>query len=117
MVIPLLAIITCAMLASNSPSTLDGIVYDGGDVAPPDRYEADFPKQQLERAQARGRPLAPLARRFAGYSAMETAFEVSPGPRPPLRRSSLRVSLFGFRFLCLEAGGLLPPETQFGTAQ
>lgn len=70
MVIPYLAIISCAMLAANSPSTLDGIVHDGTNTAAPDRYEASFLSSHIQRAKAY-RPLAMLLRQMEGYNPVE----------------------------------------------
>ncbi|KAI0173358.1 hypothetical protein GGR52DRAFT_580038 [Hypoxylon sp. FL1284] len=74
MVIPYLAIISCAMLASNSPSTLDGIVYDGGITGPKDHYTPGFWAQRLERAKSY-RGLGFVLRQLAGYNPIERAFE------------------------------------------
>ncbi|KAH9996117.1 hypothetical protein F4779DRAFT_631600 [Xylariaceae sp. FL0662B] len=74
MVIPYLAIVSCAMLASNSPSTLEAIVYDGGKVADPDKYEMSFWAQHIKRAKAH-KYAGFIIRRIEGYSLLETAFE------------------------------------------
>ncbi|KAI0378006.1 hypothetical protein F5Y04DRAFT_291469 [Hypomontagnella monticulosa] len=74
MVIPYLAIISCAMLASNSPCALDGIVYDGGTTAPKDEYEQSFWKQQLEKAKTY-RGIGFVVRQLTGYNPIETSFE------------------------------------------
>jgi hypothetical protein len=74
MVIPYLAIIACAMLAANSPSTLDGIVYDGADSTLPDKYEASFFASRIQRAK-KYKPLAIILRQIEGYNPIETAFE------------------------------------------
>ncbi|KAI0402795.1 hypothetical protein F4802DRAFT_608492 [Xylaria palmicola] len=74
MVIPYLAIVACAMLAANSPSTLDGIVYDGANTALPDEYEASFLSSRIRKAKEY-RPLAVILRYVGGYNPVETAFE------------------------------------------
>ncbi|KAI0833976.1 hypothetical protein F5Y06DRAFT_301160 [Hypoxylon sp. FL0890] len=74
MVIPYLAIISCAMLAANSPSTLDGIVYDGSVTVPTDDYEVSFWKQQLRKAKTY-KGIGFVIRKIAGYNPVETAFE------------------------------------------
>ncbi|KAI1103924.1 hypothetical protein F4804DRAFT_213221 [Jackrogersella minutella] len=74
MVIPYLAIISCAMLASNNPSTLDGIVYDGGTTAPIDEYGVSFWKQNLKKAK-KYNGLGFIIRQVEGYNPVETAFE------------------------------------------
>ncbi|KAI8631979.1 hypothetical protein F5Y19DRAFT_472864 [Xylariaceae sp. FL1651] len=74
MVIPYLAIVACAMLAANSPSTLDGIVYDGANMALPDKYETSFLSSQLQKAKTH-KVLAIVLRRIEGYNPIETAFE------------------------------------------
>ncbi|KAI3323356.1 hypothetical protein HD806DRAFT_522560 [Xylariaceae sp. AK1471] len=75
MVIPYLAIVACAMLAANSPSTLDGIVYDGANTALPDQYEASFLSFQIQKAVKTYKPLAMILRQLEGYNPVETAFE------------------------------------------
>ncbi|TGJ86703.1 hypothetical protein E0Z10_g2045 [Xylaria hypoxylon] len=79
MVIPYLAIITCAMLAANGPSTLDGIVYDGANTALPDKYEISFLKSHIQKAK-KYRPLATILRRLEGYNPVELAFEGASAP-------------------------------------
>ncbi|KAI2619259.1 hypothetical protein GGR54DRAFT_136196 [Hypoxylon sp. NC1633] len=74
MVIPYLAIISCAMLASNSPSALDGIVYDGGSTASDDDYDPSFWKQQLRKFKTY-KWIGFLLRQLEGYNPIETAFE------------------------------------------
>ncbi|KAL7629655.1 hypothetical protein AAE478_001178 [Parahypoxylon ruwenzoriense] len=74
MVIPYLAIISCAMLAANSPSTLDGIVYDGGTIARPDEYEMSFWAQQLKKAKEYS-VIGWVIRNIEGYNPVETAFD------------------------------------------
>ncbi|CAJ2501387.1 Uu.00g042400.m01.CDS01 [Anthostomella pinea] len=74
MVIPYLAIIACAMLASNSPSTLEGLVYDGGNLALPDRYETTFWAQQLQKLKAY-KPISIFMKQIEEYNPFETAFE------------------------------------------
>ncbi|XXG95007.1 hypothetical protein Hte_001267 [Hypoxylon texense] len=74
MVIPYLAIISCAMLASNSPSTLDGIVYDGGLTAPKDNYRPSFWSQYLKRAKTY-RGIGFVLKKLEGYNPVETVFE------------------------------------------
>ncbi|KAI1078246.1 hypothetical protein F5B20DRAFT_548556 [Whalleya microplaca] len=74
MVIPYLAIISCAMLASNSPSTLEAIVYDGGNESDPDNYELSFWAQHIKRAKAH-KHLAFIIRKLEGYSLIETVSE------------------------------------------
>ncbi|KAI1498819.1 hypothetical protein F5X99DRAFT_307456 [Biscogniauxia marginata] len=74
MVIPYLAIVSCAMLAANSPCTLEGIVYDGGKSARPDRYEPSFWRQQLQKIR-RFKPLGVIINQLEGYNPVETAFE------------------------------------------
>ncbi|KAI1749445.1 hypothetical protein F4782DRAFT_549731 [Xylaria castorea] len=74
MVIPYLAIIACAMLAANSPSTLDGIVYDGANTALPDEYEMSFLATRIQAAKAY-KPMAMILRLIEGYNPVETAFE------------------------------------------
>ncbi|KAI5861680.1 hypothetical protein GGS23DRAFT_611828 [Durotheca rogersii] len=74
MVIPYLAIISCAMLASNGTSALNGIVYDGSTVTRPDEYEPSFWAQQIKKAEAY--PVLGWAiRQVEGYSPIETASE------------------------------------------
>jgi len=75
MVIPYLAIVACAMLAANSPSTLEGIVYDGANVAVPDKYEASFFSARIQEATRTYRPLAAVLRQLEGYNPVEMAFE------------------------------------------
>ncbi|KAI1397383.1 hypothetical protein F4819DRAFT_499524 [Hypoxylon fuscum] len=74
MVIPYLAIISCAMLASNSPSTLDGLVYDGDATAPDDEYSPGSWARRIKKAK-----LYPgigfILRQIEGYNPIETAFE------------------------------------------
>ncbi|KAI1409027.1 hypothetical protein F5Y13DRAFT_203858 [Hypoxylon sp. FL1857] len=74
MVIPYLAIISCAMLAANSPSTLDGIVYDGGMTVSKDDYETSFWKQQVRKAKAY-KGIGCVIKKIAGYNPIETSFE------------------------------------------
>ncbi|KAI0021081.1 hypothetical protein F4780DRAFT_770484 [Xylariomycetidae sp. FL0641] len=74
MVIPYLAIVACAMLAANSPSTLDSIVYDGGKTAMPDKYDINFLADRLQRAKA-NKPVSWMMKRIEGYNPVETAFE------------------------------------------
>ncbi|KAH8165373.1 hypothetical protein CIB48_g2862 [Xylaria polymorpha] len=74
MVIPYLAIIACAMLAANSPSALDGIVYDGANTALPDKYEASFFSSRIQ-AVKEYKPFAMVLRLVEGYNPVETAFE------------------------------------------
>ncbi|KAI1775654.1 hypothetical protein F4818DRAFT_414547 [Hypoxylon cercidicola] len=74
MVIPYLAIISCAMLASNSPSTLDGIVYDGGVTTPKDHYRLSFWAQYLQKAKSY-RGIGFILRQLEGYNPIATAFE------------------------------------------
>ncbi|KAI0863832.1 hypothetical protein F4860DRAFT_511721 [Xylaria cubensis] len=74
MVIPYLAIIACAMLATNSPSTLDGIVYDGANTALPDEYEMSFWSTRIQAAKAY-KPVAIILWLIEGYNPFETAFE------------------------------------------
>ncbi|KAI0470357.1 hypothetical protein F4859DRAFT_505379 [Xylaria cf. heliscus] len=74
MVIPYLAIIACAMLAANSPSTLDGTVYDGANTVLPDKYEQSFLASRIQAAKAY-KPLARVLRLIEGYNPVETAFE------------------------------------------
>ncbi|KAI0964887.1 hypothetical protein F4678DRAFT_477037 [Xylaria arbuscula] len=75
MVIPYLAIIACAMLAANSPSTLDAIVYDGANTALPDKYEVSFLYSRIQVVKAYIKPLAKLLRLIEGYNPVELAFE------------------------------------------
>ncbi|KAI0508629.1 hypothetical protein F5B22DRAFT_386046 [Xylaria bambusicola] len=74
MVIPYLAIIACAMLAANSPSTLDGIVYDGANTAVPDKYEMSFLRSRIQKAKTY-KPIAMIFRLLEGYNPVELAFE------------------------------------------
>ncbi|KAI0425436.1 hypothetical protein F5Y09DRAFT_352274 [Xylaria sp. FL1042] len=74
MVIPYLAIIACAMLAANSPSTLDAIVYDGANSAAPDQYEMSFLRSRVQKAKE-CRPIAVILRLMEGYNPVELAFE------------------------------------------
>ncbi|KAI5926634.1 hypothetical protein F4810DRAFT_479177 [Camillea tinctor] len=62
------------MLAANSPSALEGIVYDGGSSARPDRYDPSFWKQKLQKAKTYG-ILGPIIKKLEGYNPVETAFE------------------------------------------
>jgi hypothetical protein len=74
MTIPYLAIVSCAMLASNSPSALQGIVYDGGDYAARDKFEPSFWDQV--KAKVKTNPLfATLAKQLDGYELLEHASE------------------------------------------
>jgi hypothetical protein len=75
MVIPYLAIVACAMLAANSPSTLEGLVYDGANTAVPDKYEASFFSARIHEVTRTYRPLAALLRQLEGYNPVEMAFE------------------------------------------
>ncbi|KAI1302777.1 hypothetical protein F5Y03DRAFT_396291 [Xylaria venustula] len=75
MVIPYLAIIACAMLAANSPSTLDAIVYDGANTALPDKYEVSFLYSRIQAAKTHIKPLAIFLRLVEGYNPVELAFE------------------------------------------
>ncbi|KAI1634967.1 hypothetical protein F4809DRAFT_474171 [Biscogniauxia mediterranea] len=74
MVIPYLAIVSCAMLAANSPSTLEGIVYDGANSVRPDRYEPSFWRVQLRKAKSYAF-LGAIIKKVEGYNPIETAFE------------------------------------------
>ncbi|KAI1806667.1 hypothetical protein F4811DRAFT_568481 [Daldinia bambusicola] len=74
MVIPYLAIISCAMLASNSPSMLDGLVYDGGNVVPIDEYEPSIWAQYLKKVKSY-KGIGFVIECFEGYNPIETAFE------------------------------------------
>ncbi|KAI1272904.1 hypothetical protein F5Y07DRAFT_279075 [Xylaria sp. FL0933] len=74
MVIPYLAIIACAMLAANSPSTLDAIVYDGANTALSDEYETSFLRSRIQQAK-QWKPFAVLLRLIEGYNPIELAFE------------------------------------------
>ncbi|KAI0135030.1 hypothetical protein F4814DRAFT_443858 [Daldinia grandis] len=74
MVIPYLAIISCAMLASNSPSTLDGIVYDGGIETPIDNYEPSSWARHLKKIKSY-KGISFVIERIEGYNPIETAFE------------------------------------------
>ncbi|KAI0200264.1 hypothetical protein F4808DRAFT_173359 [Astrocystis sublimbata] len=74
MVMPYLAIIACAMLASNSPSTLDAIVYDGASSAAPDEYETSFLRQRIQAAKQH-QVLGRVLRLVEGYNPWETAFD------------------------------------------
>ncbi|RWA05993.1 hypothetical protein EKO27_g9108 [Xylaria grammica] len=65
---------SCAMLAANSPSTLDGIVFDGADTARPDKYETGFLKSHMQKAK-KYKPLATIIERLEGYNPVELAFE------------------------------------------
>lgn len=62
------------MLASNSPSTLDGIVYDGGIMAPIDDYELSFWAQYLKKMKSY-KGIGFVIKRIEGYNPIETAFE------------------------------------------
>ncbi|KAH9909273.1 hypothetical protein F4778DRAFT_716048 [Xylariomycetidae sp. FL2044] len=75
MVIPYLAIISCAMLAANSPSTLEGIVYDGHKSALPDRYELGCLAEHIERAKCHETHLGRLIRLVEVFNPVETAYE------------------------------------------
>ncbi|KAI1478862.1 hypothetical protein K445DRAFT_23961 [Daldinia sp. EC12] len=74
MVIPYLAIISCAMLASNSPSTLDGIVYDGGTIDLMDEYEPSSWAQYRTKIKSY-KGIGFIVKRIEGYNPIETAFE------------------------------------------
>ncbi|KAI1383585.1 uncharacterized protein F4822DRAFT_82104 [Hypoxylon trugodes] len=74
MVIPYLAIISCAMLASNSPSTLDGIVYDGGTTALEDEYGVSFWGGYVKKIKTY-KGIGTMIKQLEGYSPIETAFE------------------------------------------
>ncbi|KAI1763195.1 hypothetical protein GGR53DRAFT_377129 [Hypoxylon sp. FL1150] len=74
MVIPYLAIISCAMLASNSPSTLDGIVYDGGVITPKDHFKPSIWAQYRRKLRSY-RGIGPIIRQLEEYNPIETAFE------------------------------------------
>ncbi|KAF2968827.1 hypothetical protein GQX73_g4782 [Xylaria multiplex] len=65
---------SCAMLAANSPSTLDSIVYDGANTALPDEYEISFLKSHIEKAK-KYKPLATILCQLEGYNPVELAFE------------------------------------------
>ncbi|KAH8675939.1 hypothetical protein BX600DRAFT_494355 [Xylariales sp. PMI_506] len=74
MTIPYLAIISCAMLASNSPSALQGIVYDGGDEASVQKTPNNF--SDLIRAKVKRSPyFHALKRFFKGYELVEHTYE------------------------------------------
>lgn len=62
------------MLAANSPSTLDGIVYDGGMTVSKDDYETSFWKQQVRKAKAY-KGIGCVIKKIAGYNPIETSFE------------------------------------------
>ncbi|KAI1264980.1 hypothetical protein F5Y18DRAFT_417504 [Xylariaceae sp. FL1019] len=74
MVIPYLAMIACAMLAANSPSVLDAVVYGGSDIEVPSNYQMSF-SSQLQRAKSSSRVLGAIISQVEGYSPVETAFE------------------------------------------
>lgn len=74
MVIPYLAMISCAMLAPNSPSTLHGIVCDGGNSVRMDKYELSFWKQHWMKIKGY-KGLRFIVTQLEGYSPMETPFE------------------------------------------
>ncbi|KAI1466870.1 uncharacterized protein F4812DRAFT_460428 [Daldinia caldariorum] len=74
MVIPYLAIISCAMLASNSPSMLDGLVYDGGTVATVDEYEVSIWAQHIKKIKSY-KGIGFVIGRLEGYNPIETAYE------------------------------------------
>ncbi|OTA63116.1 hypothetical protein K449DRAFT_381628 [Hypoxylon sp. EC38] len=62
------------MLASNSPSTLDGIVYDSGITLLKDDYEMSFWKQQLKKAKSY-KGIGSAIKKIEGYNPVETPFE------------------------------------------
>ncbi|KAI0148212.1 hypothetical protein F4776DRAFT_305474 [Hypoxylon sp. NC0597] len=74
MVIPYLAIISGAMLASNSPSTLNGIVYDSGTTLLKEDYEMSFWKQQIKKAKSY-KGIGFAIKKIEGYNPVETPFE------------------------------------------
>ncbi len=74
MVIPYLAIVSCAMLAANSPSALEGIVSDGGSEALRDEYDVSYRAQLIKQAKSH-KFVAFLLRQFEGYNPIETAYE------------------------------------------
>lgn len=70
MTIPYLAIISCAMLASNDPSALQGIVYDGGACAATEKFELSFWDEVQEKIKSI-RPIKALLTRIDGYNLIE----------------------------------------------
>lgn len=74
MTIPYLAIVSCAMLSSNSPSALQGIVYDGGDYAAREKHELSFWDQLKDKIKSL--PLGKvIGGHFGGYSLIEHTYE------------------------------------------
>ncbi|ORY60227.1 uncharacterized protein BCR38DRAFT_412408 [Pseudomassariella vexata] len=74
MTIPYLAIISCAMLAANSPSALQGIVYDGGASAARDHVELSF-WDQLKMKIKTYKPMKILLENLDGYQLIEATSE------------------------------------------
>jgi hypothetical protein len=74
MTIPYLAIISCAMLASNSTSTLQGIVFDGGYCAEGDRFEVSAWDEVRDRIESTG-PIRAFLRRLNGYEMIESVHD------------------------------------------
>jgi hypothetical protein len=74
MTIPYLAIVSCAMLASNSPSALSGIIYDGGSQAAQEKFEMSFWDQVKEKAKSHMFFRA-FIRRLRGYEIVEHTYE------------------------------------------
>jgi hypothetical protein len=74
MTIPYLAVISCAMLSSNSPNALRGMVYDGGELAARDEYELSF-WDQLKVKFKRHPVGKAIVKRLYGYSLIEHTYE------------------------------------------
>lgn len=74
MTIPYLAIVSCAMLASNSPSALSGIVYDGGSSASKKKFDMSFWDQLKEKAKSHSLVRA-FIKRMHGYELIEHTYE------------------------------------------
>ncbi|KAI1870150.1 hypothetical protein JX265_006320 [Neoarthrinium moseri] len=74
MTIPYLAIMACAMLASNSPSALQGLVYDGGTRASREKHELSF-WDQLKIKLKSHRFAKALISRARGYELIEHTYE------------------------------------------
>ncbi|KAK5634131.1 hypothetical protein RRF57_009845 [Xylaria bambusicola] len=62
------------MLTANSPSTLDGIIYDGANTVVPDKYEMSFLRSRIQKAKTY-KPIAMIFRLIEGYNPVELAFE------------------------------------------
>lgn len=74
MTVPHLAIISCAMLASNSPSALQGMVWDGGAAAAHDKFTKGFWDSVKERIQEIGFLNWGL-RKIRGHELLESTYD------------------------------------------